>query len=94
MKPIVLFSTLLLALQLATPTRAELRLLAAELPREIVLKLQAEIGRALKNPDIRAKLVAQGADPVGSTPEEFSAYMRAETAKWARVVKASGAKAD
>jgi tripartite-type tricarboxylate transporter receptor subunit TctC len=66
----------------------------AELPREIVLKLQAEIGRALKNPDIRGKLVQQGADPVGSTPDEFSAYMRAETAKWAKVVKASGAKAD
>ncbi len=66
----------------------------ADLPREIVLKLQAEIGRALKNPDIRAKLVQQGADPVGSTPEEFGAYMRAETAKWAKVVKASGAKVD
>ena len=66
----------------------------ADLPRETALKLQAEIGRALKNPDIRGKLVQQGADPVGSTPEEFSAYMRTETAKWAKVVKASGAKAD
>jgi tripartite-type tricarboxylate transporter receptor subunit TctC len=66
----------------------------ADLPREIVLKLQAEIIRALKNPEIRSRLVQLGADPVGSTPEEFGAYMRAETAKWAKVVKASGATAD
>ncbi|HTR58381.1 MAG TPA: tripartite tricarboxylate transporter substrate binding protein [Casimicrobiaceae bacterium] len=64
-----------------------------ELPREIVLKLQGEVVRALNVPELRAKLVQQGADPVGSTPEEFAAYMRAETVKWARVVKASGATA-
>jgi tripartite-type tricarboxylate transporter receptor subunit TctC len=66
----------------------------AELPRDIALKLQTEVVRALNIPEIRTKLVQQGADPVGSTPEEFSSYMRAETAKWAKVVKASGAKAD
>ena len=66
----------------------------AGLPRDIVMALQAEVVRALKVPELRAKLVQQGADPVGSTPEEFAAYMRTETAKWAKVVKASGAKAD
>jgi tripartite-type tricarboxylate transporter receptor subunit TctC len=66
----------------------------AELPREIVLKLRAEVVRALKIPEIRSKLVAQGADPVASTPEEFADYLRSETMKWAKVVKASGAKAD
>ena len=66
----------------------------ADLPREIVLKIQSEVARILKLPEVRNKLVAQGADPVGSTPEEFAAYIRAETAKWAKVVKVSGAKAD
>ena len=66
----------------------------AELPRDVVLKLRAEIVRALQIPEIRSKLVAQGADPAASTPEQFADYLRAETAKWAKVVKASGAKAD
>jgi tripartite-type tricarboxylate transporter receptor subunit TctC len=66
----------------------------ADMPREIAQKVQAEVARVLKVPEIREKLVQQGADPVGSTPEEFAAYIRAETAKWAKVVKASGARAD
>jgi tripartite-type tricarboxylate transporter receptor subunit TctC len=66
----------------------------AELPRDIVLKLHAEIARALKIPELRDSLIQQGADPVASAPDEFAAYMRSETAKWAKVVRASGAKAD
>jgi tripartite-type tricarboxylate transporter receptor subunit TctC len=66
----------------------------AGLPREIAEKVQGEVARILQVPEIRAKLVTQGADPVGSTPEEFAAYIRAETAKWAKVVKASGATAN
>jgi tripartite-type tricarboxylate transporter receptor subunit TctC len=64
----------------------------AGLPREIAGTLQAEIARALKDPALREKFIQQGADPVGSTPEEFGEYMRAETAKWAKIVKASGAR--
>jgi len=66
----------------------------AHLPREVVTRTNAEVVRILKQPAIRDKLSHQGADPVGSTPEELADYMRAETAKWAPVVRASGAKAD
>ena len=64
----------------------------AGLPQDLVAKLHGEVARVLKMPDIRAKLIQLGADPVGSTPAEFAAYLRAETVKWAKVVKASGAK--
>ena len=66
----------------------------AGLPREITSKISMEIARALRQPDLREKFIQQGADPVGSTPEEFGEYMRAETAKWAKIVKASGARVD
>jgi tripartite-type tricarboxylate transporter receptor subunit TctC len=66
----------------------------AGLPREIALKIQGEIARILKEPALREKFIQQGADPVGNTPDEFGQYMKVETAKWAKIVKASGAKAD
>jgi tripartite-type tricarboxylate transporter receptor subunit TctC len=66
----------------------------ARLPQEAVTRMHAEVVRILRDPAIREKLSSQGADPVGSTPEELAEYMREETEKWAPVVKASGAKAD
>ena len=63
-------------------------------PREIVERLHGEFTRALALADIREKLVALGAEPVGSRPEEFATYIRAEADKYARVIKASGARAD
>jgi tripartite-type tricarboxylate transporter receptor subunit TctC len=66
----------------------------AGLPREIVSRLQGEVSRALRIPEIRDKLIAQGADPVGGPPDEFAAYIREETARWSKVVKSSGATAD
>lgn len=66
----------------------------AGMPREVALKISADIARVLKAPEMRERFVQQGADPVGSTPEEFGTHMKNETAKWARLVKSSGAKAD
>ena len=66
----------------------------AGLPAEVVQKISSEVARILRVPEMREKFVQQGTDPVGSTPEEFGAYIRAETAKWAKVVKATGARVD
>jgi tripartite-type tricarboxylate transporter receptor subunit TctC len=63
-------------------------------PRDIVEKLHAEFTRALADREVRDRMLALGAEPVGNTPAEFAAYIRAEADKYARVIKASGAKAD
>ena len=66
----------------------------AKTPPEIIARLHAEAVKALATPDVREKLLAQGAEPIGSTPEEFRAYIRAEIDKWGRVIRASGARVD
>jgi tripartite-type tricarboxylate transporter receptor subunit TctC len=60
--------------------------------RDIVTKLHAGVVRALQNPDVRQRLLNDGAEPVGNSPEEFASYLRAETTKWAKVVQAAGIK--
>lgn len=57
---------------------------------DIVRRLHAEVKRALNSPDVKEKLAKTGNEPVASTPEEFAAFLRAETAKWAKVIKESG----
>lgn len=63
-------------------------------PKDIVTKLNKEIARILAMPEIKEKLSAQGAEPVGNTPEQFAAHIKAEIKKWEGVVKASGAQLD
>jgi tripartite-type tricarboxylate transporter receptor subunit TctC len=66
----------------------------AKTPPAVVSKLSQEIARVLRLPDVSARLLTQGLEPTSSAPEEFSAYIRSEMTKWAKVVKASGAKAE
>jgi len=63
-------------------------------PPEVVSRLQQETAKALGLPAVKERLVAQGAIPSGNTPQEFGKLIEAEIAKWAPVVKASGAKVD
>jgi tripartite-type tricarboxylate transporter receptor subunit TctC len=63
-------------------------------PKEIVQRLNAEIVKILKLPDVRERLEALGLDPVGNTPDEFAAFQNAEIAKWAKVVKDAKITAD
>ena len=66
----------------------------AKLPRDIVQQLHAETVKVLQNADAKRRFADLGADPVGSTPEAFVVFQRAEIAKWEKVVKASGARAE
>lgn len=63
-------------------------------PRPVVMKLNRQIVISLENPELRQKLAAQGLDAVGGSPEAFGTYIKTEADKWARVVKATGARAE
>jgi len=66
----------------------------AKTPPAIIDKLNAEIVRGLKSPDIQNKLAADGSEAVGSTPAEFGAHIKTEVAKWAKITKEAGIKAE
>lgn len=66
----------------------------AGLPPEIASRIQQEVAKALSTPELKDKLLAQGAIPSGNTPQQFAAHIDAELKKWQPVVKASGAKVD
>lgn len=63
-------------------------------PRDVVMKLNAEFTRVFSSPDVVDKLKGLGLEPWLTTPEDLAAYQQKEIAKWAKVVKDSGAKAD
>ena len=59
----------------------------ARTPKEIIAALNKEIVRILALPDVKERLIAQGAEPVGDTPEQFAQYIKSEAAKWGKVIK-------
>ncbi len=63
-------------------------------PRALVQRISADLAKAIRSSDLTERMVQLGMEPVGSTPEQFDALIRSEIEKWAKVVKASGAKAD
>ncbi len=63
-------------------------------PRAIVTRLNAEINKALQSPELRERYAAIEAEPTGGTPEQFAAFVKTESVKWADVVKKSGAKVE
>ena len=63
-------------------------------PPDIVKRLNAEIVKIIKSPDVQKKLIDLGAEPVGDSPEQFAAFVKTEVVKWGDVVKKSGAKVD
>jgi tripartite-type tricarboxylate transporter receptor subunit TctC len=63
-------------------------------PQTVINRLNAEIVKILKLPETRDRFLALGAEPVGSTAEQFGAFFKNEVAKWAKVVKESGARVE
>jgi tripartite-type tricarboxylate transporter receptor subunit TctC len=66
----------------------------AGLPAPIVTRLHDEFVKVLNRPDVHERIVADGSEPTGTSPEEFRQFMLADLAKWVKVVKESGAKLD
>ena len=69
-------------------------LAAAKTPPAIVKKLNGEIVKAIQDPDTKARMARESADPLPSTPEEYGAYLRSELERWTRVIKTAGVKLD
>ena len=64
----------------------------AATPKPVIARLHSEVVRILRMPDITERLLSQGAEPIGSTPDEFTAFIRTEIEKWANLVKAANMK--
>ncbi len=66
----------------------------ARTPPAVVVRLSNEINNALKAPDVGERFAADGSEPIGRTPENFAAYIKSEIAKWAKVVRETGVRAE
>jgi tripartite-type tricarboxylate transporter receptor subunit TctC len=69
-------------------------LVPAATPREVIMKLNAELARTMSAPDVRDRLAGDGAEPTTGTPEQFGAFLRAEIAQWTKVIKDAGIAAE
>ena len=63
-------------------------------PKEVVSRLNAESMKALATADVKQRLDNAGFEPIGTTPEQFGAYIRSETEKWGKVVRAAGVRVE
>jgi tripartite-type tricarboxylate transporter receptor subunit TctC len=66
----------------------------ANTPPDIIAKVHGAVVRAVQDPAVRERFVNDGAEPIGSTPEEFAAVIRADLAKWAKVIKEADIRLD
>jgi tripartite-type tricarboxylate transporter receptor subunit TctC len=64
------------------------------MPRELVARIRTDFIRALAQPDVKERLASQGLDLISDTPEQFTAFLKSELVKWAKVIKESGARLD
>jgi tripartite-type tricarboxylate transporter receptor subunit TctC len=63
-------------------------------PQAVISKVHADVVKAIAMPDVRERMMAQAAEPIGSTPQEYGAFIASEIAKWSKIVKSSGAKVE
>jgi tripartite-type tricarboxylate transporter receptor subunit TctC len=66
----------------------------AKTPREIIVRLNQEIGKGIQQRTTRERMLASDFQPTSTTPEQFGSFIKSEVDKWGKVVKASGARAD
>ena len=63
-------------------------------PPEVIAKLSSETAKVMAQADLKERFASLGMEPMSSTPEQFAAHLRTETAKWAKIVRDSGARAE
>ena len=66
----------------------------AKTPRDVILRINGELNKSLQRPEVRERLAAEGAEPLGSTPEQFGAYIQKEIERWAKVIREAKVQAE